>query len=263
VSDAAWRSFLAVDVLQVIGVSLILLQMLVLLSRTQTVFGMAAFGAAALLAVATPRAWAVDWTATLPLWLASYLSPATGSQFPIIPWTAYVLLGAGLGQIYSHWGAARLGSFANFFLLAGATMVVSANLFGRLPLAPFGPSDFWSTSPNQFLLRAGCVLVVLGALAHLSRRIDHLPHVFTAMAQESLLVYYAHLCIVYGSIWNDGLQTYFTAKLPLGRAFLLVAVLIGLMAVLASAWNWYKHAHSRAARLVTFAVFLAIAAALL
>jgi uncharacterized membrane protein len=198
------------------------------------------------------------------LWLASYLSPATGSLFPVIPWTAYVMLGAALGQIYSNWGAARLRWFANAFLLgAGAAMIVAANVFGSLPWAPFGPSDFWSTSPNQFLLRAGCVLVALGFLAHLSRRIDRLPHVFTALAQESLLVYYVHLCLVYGSAWNFGLQAYLGATLPLGPAFAVVALMVGSMAILASIWNWFKHAHSRGARMVTAAALIGILAALL
>jgi hypothetical protein len=264
VADDRWRAFLAVDVLQVIGVSLILLQLLVLVTQTPRVFGAAVFITCALLAVATPRAWAVEWTAHLPLWLAAYLSPATGSLFPLIPWTSYVMLGAGLGHIYSHWGAARLATFANRFLLgAGAAMVVAANVLGSLPIAPFGPSDFWSTSPNQFLLRAGLVLVVLGVLAHLSRRLNHLPHVFTAMAQESLLVYYTHLCIVYGSIWNYGLQSVFGQTLSAGRALLLAAALIGSMAILASVWNWYKHAHQRAARLVTTGLLLGVMAVLL
>jgi uncharacterized membrane protein len=264
VADDRWRAFLAVDVLQVIGVSLILLQLLVLVTQTPRVFGAAVFVTCALLAVATPRAWAVDWTARLPLWLAAYLSPATGSLFPLIPWTSYVMLGAGLGQIYRQWGAARLASFANGFLLgAGAAMVVAANVLGSLPIAPFGPSDFWSTSPNQFLLRAGLVLVALGVLAHLSRRLNHLPHVFTAMAQESLLVYYTHLCIVYGSIWNYGLQSVSGQTLSAGRALLLAAALIISMAILASVWNWYKHAHQRAARLVTTGVLLGVMALLL
>jgi uncharacterized membrane protein len=265
VTDDRWRAFIAVDVLQVIGVSLILLQLLVLVTRTPRALGAAAFVACALLAVATPRAWAIDWTPRLPLWLASYISPAaTGSSFPLIPWTAYVMLGAGLGQIYSHWGAARLTSFANGFLLgAGAAMVVAANVFGSLPVAPFGPSDFWSTSPNQFLLRAGLILMVLGLLAHLSRRLNHLPHVFTAMAQESLLVYYVHLCIVYGSVWNRGLQSAFGPTLSVGRAFLLVAALVSAMAILASAWNWFKHAQQRAARLLKTAILLGLTAVLL
>ena len=254
-SDQRWRSFLAVNVLQLIGVSLILLQLLVPLCRTPRKFAVAAFAGCALLAVATPWAWATNWAVRLPLWVAAYLSPATGSTFPLMPWAAYVLLGAGLGQVYQRWGAANLDRFGNRFLLGtGAAMVVAANIFGRLPFEPFGPTDFWSNSPNQFLLRAGSVLLALGVIAHFSRRLDRLPHVFGALAQESLLIYFIHLCIVYGSVWNLGLNSYFGARLSLGRGALVVLALVGSMTLLAWGWNWSKHAHARIARLVSWTV---------
>jgi len=253
-ADDRWRSFLAVNVLQLIGVSLILLQLLVLVCRTPRMFRTAAFAGAALVAVATPWAWATDWSLRLPLWAAAYLSPATGSTFPLTPWAAYVLLGAGLGQVYQRWGAAHLDLFANRFLFgAGAVMVVAASTFSRLPFEPFGPTDFWSTSPNQFLLRAGWVLCVLGVIAYFSRRLAHLPHVFGAMAQESLLIYFVHLCIVYGSIWNLGLKSYVGASLSLGRASLVVVAMVACMTLLAWGWNWAKHAHGRVARVVSYA----------
>jgi len=214
----------------------------------------AAFVLCAAIAVATPRAWTIDWQRWLPLVFASYLSPATGSQFPLIPWFAYVLLGAGLGQIYGHWGAAHLTAFANRYLVGlGGALLVAAGIFSRVPLEPFGPSDFWSTSPNQFLIRAGAVLVVLGAIAHLGRGIMRLPHVFVAVAQESLVIYFVHLCIVYGSIWNIGLRQSFGATLPPGRVLAVILVVVLAMGVLAYAWNWCKHAHRKIARVLSLA----------
>src|SRR5207244_11841351 len=50
----------------------------------------------------------------------------------------------------------------------------------------------WQSIPFQFLLRAGMVLVILAAVAHLSRWVAHLPHLFGAVAQESLLIYFVH-----------------------------------------------------------------------
>jgi uncharacterized membrane protein len=263
-SDERWRAFLAVDVLQLIGVSLIALQLLVLLLRTPRAFAIAVFAACALVVVATPRAWTIDWSAHVPLSLAAYLSSATGSLFPLIPWSAYVLLGAGLGQIYSHWGAANLNLFATGILVrGGAGAIVCAFVLSQLPYQPFGAADFWSTSPNQFLLRAGTVLLVLGLVAHLSRRLAYLPRGFAALAQESLPVYFTHLCIVYGSIWNLGLQGYLGAVLSPGSVALVVLVLVSSMIVLAWAWNWCKHVHGRVARLTAFAVFAYLIWALL
>jgi heparan-alpha-glucosaminide N-acetyltransferase-like protein len=264
IGDLQWRSFLAVDVLQLIGVSLLLLQALVLVTRTPQAFTIAASALCALLAVATPWAWATDWQTQLPLPIAAYLSSATGSQFPVIPWSAYVMLGAALGQIYGRWGAANLAAFANRFLLgAGAAMMVAASVFGRLPVAPFGSSDFWSTSPNQFLLRAGCVLLFVGLIAHLSQLLSFLPHVFGALAQESLLVYFVHLCIVYGSVWNVGLYATIGPTLSLPAVALTVVALVASMMLLAAVWNWCKHAHPRMARIISIGTVAALGSALL
>lgn len=262
-STERWRPFLAVDILQLIGVSLIALQLLVLLLGTQRAFTAAVFAACAWVVVATPLAWTIDWSARVPLPLAAYLSSATGSLFPLIPWSAYVLLGAGLGQVYDRWGAANLSAFANRLLLGGgAGAIVLAGVFSLLPFEPFGPSEFWSTSPSLFLLRAGSVLVVLGLIAHLSRRLAHLPRGLAALAQESLQVYFTHLCIVYGSVWNVGLQSYVGATLSPDSVALVVVALVSSMIAFAWAWNWCKHAHRGIARLVAFAVLASLVWAL-
>lgn len=83
---------------------------------------------------------------------------------PVVSLGAYVLLGAVLGDLYMRRGAVHVASFGNRVLLPGGMALVALSFVGaRVPLAPFGPTDFWSTSPNQFLLRAGLVLLLLGA----------------------------------------------------------------------------------------------------
>src|SRR5688500_5326302 len=98
VPDERWRSFLAVDVLQLIGVTFIGVQLLVLITQSRRVFTIVALAAAAVATLATPFVWAIDWPRILPAWLAAYLTPATGSQFPLLPWVAFVLVGVGFGQ---------------------------------------------------------------------------------------------------------------------------------------------------------------------
>src|SRR5262245_15133155 len=56
-----WRSFLAVDVLQLIGVTFIGVQILVMLTRSRRAFGWTAFAGAVALVLLTPLFWQVDW----------------------------------------------------------------------------------------------------------------------------------------------------------------------------------------------------------
>jgi len=241
-SEERWRSFLIVNVLQCIAVMLAVLQGLVLAARTPKRYAtFAIIGSVAIVAL-TPAVWRTDWTDGLPLVLAGYLSPSTGSLFPLFPWGAYVLLGAGLGYIYARHDAARIASFGNRVLIPGGVALLALAFIGtRTPFAPLGPTDFWSTSPSQFLLRAGAVLLIFGALAHVSQRISRPPYIVQALAQESLLIYAVHLCIVYGSVWNLGLRQLVGPTLTVLPALGCVVGLWVSMALLAGAWYWCKH----------------------
>ena len=245
-----WRSFLAVDVLQLIGVTFIGVQILVMLTRSRRVFGWMALAIAVAAILLTPWFWSVDWTSRLPLSIAAYLSPSTGSQFPLFPWSAYVLLGAALGQWYLRWGTARLDWYANVALFApGLGLVTVAFLVDGI----LG-TQAWESVPNQVALRMGASLMLLALVARGSQRITRLPHVFGAVAQETLLIYFVHLCIVYGSVWNPGLAQVYGPTLGPGPTVVFVVTLLAAMFGLALYWNWWKHTRPRLARWTALAV---------
>lgn len=243
-----WRSFLAVDVLQLIGATFIGVQALVLLSGSRRVFGWTAFALALAGVLITPLIWRIDWPSRVPLWMAAYLSPAAGSQFSLFPWSGYVLVGVALGQWYLRWGTARHDWYANVALFApGLGLVTVAFVIGALPAALVG-ADAWNAVPNQVALRMGASLMLLSLVARVSQRLTRLPHVFGAVAQETLLIYFVHLCIVYGSIWNRGLAQIYGPTLGPWQTVLFVVLLLAAMAGLAVYWNWWKHTKPRAAR---------------
>jgi uncharacterized membrane protein len=248
-----WRSFLAVDVLQLIGVTFIGVQALVMAARSRHVFGWLAFAAALAAVLLTPFLWRIDWIRFLPAWMASYFSPAGGSQFPLFPWCAYVLVGAALGQLYVRMGAARLEWYANVALFApGLAMVALAFIVGALPMWLVGPGA-WDAVPTQVSLRMGASLMLLALIARASQRITRLPHVFGAVAQETLLIYFVHLCVVYGSVWNRGFAQAYGPALGPWQTFACVVFLLAAMAGLALYWNWWKHTRPRAARWTSIA----------
>lgn len=247
-----WRAFLAVDVLQLVGVTFIAVQFLVLLCRSRRVFMGVAFLLAVAVAWATPAAGRVDWTGHVPSWMAPYLSTATGSLFPLFPWSAFVLLGAGLGQIYSRWGAAHLRPFATWVLLVPGALLLALAFVSRLAPYPEFLANPYGTPPREFVLRVGPCFMIMAAIAFASRRIAHLPRVFGAVAQESLLIYFVHLCIVYGSAWNHGLWRWYAASLGPWGTLLAVVFVIATMAGLAWAWNSWKRTHPKTARLMSW-----------
>ena len=244
-----WQSFLAIDVLQLIGVTFLAVQLLVIATRSRRAFTTALFIATLMAIFLTDWIWSLD-ASRMPPWIASYLSPKTGSQFPIFPWAAFILTGAMLGQFYAASGAAPIARYANRALLVpGVALFAAALAIGALPMSLVG--DAWDAMPTQVALRMGPSLIVLGAIAHASRRVVRLPRVFGAVAQETLLIYFVHLCIVYGSIWNSGLVQRFGPTLNPVEMLACVMVLIAAMVVLAFYWNRWKHVRPRSARWVS------------
>jgi hypothetical protein len=114
-----------------------------------------------------------------------------------------------------------------------------------IPPSPTGES--WAWVPPQVMVRAGSCLAGLALIAHGSARLTRLPHLFGAVAQETLLIYFVHLCIVYGSIWNRGLSQVYGRTLSPMSTVMVVVIVLGSMVALAAYWNWQKHAHRRAA----------------
>jgi uncharacterized membrane protein len=262
-SPDRWRTFLAVDVLQSLGVTFVALQLLVLLCRSRRLFTGAVFVLAVGVVSSPQAAGQPDWTGLLPSGVAPYLSTAEGSLFPLFPWSAFVLVGAGLGQLFSRWSAARLPAFAAWALLSpGVLLVAAAFVSGVVPFPEFSAHPF-STPPRAFAVRVGSCLVLMGGIALASRGITHLPRVFAAVAQESLLVYFVHLCLVYGSPWNRGLWTWYAGSLGPWNTLAAVVFVIATMAALAWIWNVWKHTDRRSASVVRWLVWAGMLAWLL
>jgi uncharacterized membrane protein len=245
-----WRSFLAVDVLQLIGATFIGVQILVMLTRSRRVFGWTSLAVAVAVILLTPWFWRVDWPSRLPLSIATYLSSSAGSQFPLFPWSAYVLLGVALGQWYLRWGTARLDWYANVALFAPGLVLVTLAFLVDWILG----TQAWESVPNQVTLRMGASLMLLALVARGSQHITRLPHIFGAVAQETLLIYFVHLCIVYGSVWNRGLAQVYGPTLGPGQTVVIVVTLLTAMFGLALYWNWWKHTRPRLARWTALAV---------
>lgn len=262
-SEEQWRSFLAVDVLQLIGVTFLGVQTLVLATRSRVAFTVAAFLLWLAGILLTHRVWAVDWTPVLPLWMASYLAPANGSLFPLFPWSSYVFFGAAMGQVYVGWGAARLPSFAAVGLcLPGVVFVAAAWTLAGLQGMPWS-DDPWNFMPVQVPLRIGSCLIILSVIAWASQRLTRLPRFFAAVAQETLPIYFVHLCIVYGSIWGPGLAQAFGGSLGPAGTLGWVLALLGSMSALGWFWHGLKHTQPRRARWTAVAAGALLAGRLL
>lgn len=244
VREPQWRSFFAVDVLQLIGVTFIGVQFLVLAVPARRAFTLAALALAATLVAVTPAAWAAPWEQWLPRGLWAYLRPVYGPDFPLfplLPWSAFILVGAALGQIYSRWGGAHLSDFAWRALIGPGAALVAAGYGVALYPHEMFVKGARHLLPLDLTIRAGACFLILGAIALASERTNRLPHVFSAVAQETLVIYFLHLCIIYGSAFSSGLVQLVGPTLGPWQTFGVVVTIVTAMVGLAAYWNWLKH----------------------
>jgi uncharacterized membrane protein len=219
-----YARFYQVDVLQCVAAGVLLLQALVLVCRTPRRFAATALGAGALVTVMTPLVWNTDFGPLLPPFLPPYLNQQQLSLFPLFPYGAYMFFGAAAGHAYLK--AAASGQERNMLrslLAAGAAAFAVGLALDQIPLEFYADHDYWKASPSIILIRTGVVF----AVTSLCFAFEGIPLFLTAHARllgrSSLLVYAAHIPLVYGSSISPGLAQ------AVGRMFSLPAA-IGLAA---------------------------------
>jgi uncharacterized membrane protein len=263
-----WTDLFRVDVLNILGISMMLLGLLCWLtvspSRNPEPIGVQsgqdpavarwrnrgivyALVAATLVALITPVLWATARLRSLPWPVQSYLNGVhTYGRpqpwlFPIFPWVAFAFLGLAIGffLLSDYTRRKEISAFAALGCV-GILACGSSLLFDAGPFRLYDPAiyDYWHSSPNFFLMRCGVLLIIL-FLAYAWCRWGLAQKSFSPviqLGQTSLLVYWVHIEFVYGRL----------SILPKGRCSVASAtagLLIIFVAMLAlSIWRtrWKK-----------------------
>lgn len=215
---AHWRDMLRVDILNIIGLSLVLMALMCRVAAAGNAAdvhslrvrsAMFAVACAAGISLATPPLWTTWRPRWLPWWLESYVNgvhtfdkPQTW-LFPLFPWAAFAFLGLAIGFfLVSDWARSSLAASTAAVAGAGLLAILAGWWFDETPIRIYAEYDFWHTSPNFFLMRAGVVMVILWA-GYLWCRWGAGQWGFSPlieMGKSSLLVYWVHIEFVYGGL---------------------------------------------------------------
>jgi hypothetical protein len=240
-----WTDLLRVDVLNVLGLSMILLGAVCWLAIGDNISRarVRGIGAALLtaggIALLTPPLWTTARPRFLPWPIESYVNGVHVFDqpqpwlFPIFPWVAFAFAGLAVG-FWLHTDFAKGREARAFALLgvAGVLAIGSSLLFDASEIRWYAVYDYWHTSPNFLLLRCG-VLLGLVFVAYAWCRWGFGLIGFSPLAQlgrTSLLVYWVHIEFVYGrfsilpkrrcaiGLATIGLVAIFLSMLALSRA---------------------------------------------
>jgi uncharacterized membrane protein len=253
-----WTDLLRVDVLNILGLSMILMGVLCWLSASENVSSpaaaisssrnrgiIAALATAAIVALATPPL----WTTHRPSWLAwpleSYINGVHIFNqpqpwlFPIFPWVAFAFAGLAVG-FFLFTDFARRSEALAFAALGGTGVLacVLSVLFDNSPFRLYAVYDYWHSGPNFFLMRCGILLLIL-SLTYAWCRWGFAQTGFSPIIQlgkTSLLVYWVHIEFVYGrfSILPKGQCS--VAKASAG----LLAIFLAMLALSLVRTRWKK-----------------------
>jgi uncharacterized membrane protein len=235
---APWSDLFRVDILNTIGVSMMLMGMMCWIvlrlsdgSRTRQEIGAAAAGVALLISLLTPLLW-TTWRPHWLLWpIESYidgvhnLGQPQSWLFPIFPWTAFAFAGLAVGVLLlSEWARQHNAAIFAMAGAGGVGLIYVARWLDSRSLQLYSVYDFWHTSPNFFLIRVGLLLIILAA-AYVWCRWGAGQWGFSPLiqlGQTSLLVYWVHIEFVYGrlSILPKHSEDIRTASLGLLAIFL-------------------------------------------
>jgi uncharacterized membrane protein len=237
-----WRTYardlLRVDILNCIGISLVLAALVTSPRDLEAPARRAWRPLALALAIAflTPLAMQLRFPAWVPRVIVDYVYGDAGKgTFALLPWLAYVLTGCTLGAAWIDAARRdRLGFAILVTVAVGAAMGLGGQLARRADVAlySFGDNSGAPPSPTAYFYRTGMCLLGAG-LAYLATsrvRSDRFSPM-RLLGRASLFVYWIHVELVYGHA-SDLVRH----KLSFGGATILLAALCALMIALA----WWR-----------------------
>ena len=235
---------LRVDVLNLIGLSLLFIGVFLRFSLSHTARAILASAIALGIACVTPPLWTTWRPHSLPWFLESYVNGVHNYDspqpwlFPIFPWAGFAFAGLSVGFVLtSDWSTKNSAKTTALLAAVGLGLFFLAQLLDRIPLRLYSLYDYWHTSPNFFLARVGSCLVIVW-IGYVWCRwgfgaVGFRPLV--QLGQASLLVYWVHIEFVYGrfSILSKTSEGAWISTLGL----LTVTAAMVLLAVARSRWK--------------------------
>jgi uncharacterized membrane protein len=196
-----WWTLLKVDILNVMGPSIMAAAALWGVARTPRARVIALALATLATALLTPVIRSLPVVQALPNPIEAYIRPVQPlSNFVFFPWMAFVLAGACVGVFVDAARTPATESRLNLrFGVAGAALALLALGASFLP-SPYTSSYFWTTSPAFFFLRLGILVALIGGAYVWARRPGGAAKwsPLQQLGRTSLFIYWIHVEMIYG-----------------------------------------------------------------
>lgn len=243
VTAEQWHIFLAVDVLQCIGMGIFFLLICAWIAEKFKLNDYLVYTVGALIFfILHPFFYNIEWKGFLPITVAGYFYKGTGSIFPLFPWVGYVIAGGVLGSyLAKNPKVFKTVKFSSSLFLAGAVILTASLLVNYILQITSGAGfDNWTSSPFLSFMRLGFVLMLNAIVSFISLKVETIPRFLILVGRNTLLIYIVHLVILYGSAWNPGLILLYGGSLSVWKTIGFAVGMIILMSLMVIAVHKLK-----------------------
>jgi len=235
-----FQSFFAVDVLQCIGVGLLILFAIRLLIHSDKIYHYTLIVLTLFVMIISPFFWKIDFTNYFHPIIAEYFNRLNGSLFPVFPWVNFILIGAIFAKYFLEAVTKdKEQKFIRGTTIAGLIMLFSGHLF----YSGLFPDYLTSIIPNPvfFIERLGYVLVLATLCWYYNNWRNKKSSFVLDASRESLLIYWLHLTTIYGMfLGGQSFAILIGQTLSLVESIAATLVLMVVMIIVAKIWGWTK-----------------------
>ncbi|MBI3586066.1 MAG: DUF1624 domain-containing protein [Ignavibacteriales bacterium] len=259
-AEIGWLRFYQVDVLHCIAVGLLILFLTRIFVRDDKRYKWGLIILGLFFVLVTPLIWEIDFLKYMPALVAAYFNGLHFSMFPLFPWLGFMLLGGVCAFIYVQQGVER---DPQKFWLKISQWSVAAAIVGAIALELPIKVPFVSTAvranPLFFMERFGIVVLLLALCWYYAEKRKTEQSFVLDAGRESLLVYTAHLLLIYGTFWNEkGLSGLFGGTFSVLECVAATLGLAVLMVFFAKGWSWLKQYSKPTSRMFAYATGIVV-----
>ncbi|MBI5324621.1 MAG: DUF1624 domain-containing protein [Ignavibacteriae bacterium] len=222
-----WKPFFQVNILQLIGFSLLFVLSLFLITKTDKSLGITAFILAVIITISSPFIHSINWFNYMPEFFASYLSTEHGSMFPVFPYTGFMLYGVTFGTLLKQMNPEKRTKFLIWAgVPIGAGFLVPSFLitdFFKYDM-PFKVLD--KVNPGIILNQIGVVFVVLAFAAIIFTFTKKISFYYAFFGKKALFIYVAHLIFLFGTGWFPSVARIYPKSISIVPSIIISVIIV-------------------------------------
>jgi uncharacterized membrane protein len=229
-----FENFLNVDILQCIGMTLLILQIFYFLLRNEKIFIF--FTSLLFLTFYFLTIFFKKVDLSLPILISKYFK---NSLFPLTPFSLYLFSGCIIGYFF------LLNKKNKNFLIFSLIFFVIFLIF-----------KFFKLPQEITFLRISIISFISFLTLFLENSKNKILSILQTFGKESLVVYFFHLPVVYGWVLNPGLRHFLSGKLNFLQIYIIYIFLLIFFFSFAIFWNKLKEKNEELSSKIKYLLYI-------